>query len=67
MLLVHLEIIHTSSHSMTFKTHAFSLYAHLCIYVSMYLYSYLSTDDISQLAVGGGWEQVEVHLKITIE
>jgi len=33
----------------------------------MYLYSYPSTHAISGLAVGGAWEQFEVHLKMTIE
>jgi len=35
MLLVHLEIIATTYHSTIFKTYAFSLYSHLCIYVSI--------------------------------
>jgi hypothetical protein len=34
-------------------SHVFSLYSHLCIYVSMYLYSYASTHGISGLAAGG--------------
>jgi len=37
MLLVHLEIIATTYCSMIFKTHEFSLYSHLCIYVSIWL------------------------------
>jgi len=52
----------TSNHS-----HVFSLYSHLCIYVSMYLYSYPSTHAISGLAAGGAWEQFEVRLKMMIE
>jgi len=40
---------------------------YLCIYVSMYLYSYPSTHGISGLAAGGAWEQFEVRLKMTIE
>jgi len=52
-LLVRLEIIATTYHSTIFKTHVFSLYSHLCIYVSMYLYSYPSTHNISRLAAGG--------------
>jgi len=51
----------TSNHS-----HVFSLYSHLCIYVSLYLYSYPSTQAISGLAVGVAWEQFEVCLKMTI-
>jgi len=35
MLLVHLEIIATTYRSTIFKTYAFSLYSHLCIYVSI--------------------------------
>ena len=35
MLLVRLEIIATTYHSTIFKTYAFSLYSHLCIYVSI--------------------------------
>jgi len=56
-LLVHLEIIAT----------VFSLYSHLCIFVSMYLYSYSSTHGISGLATGGEWEQFKVRLKMMIE
>jgi hypothetical protein len=33
-LLVCLEIIATTYHSTIVKTHVFSLYSHLCIYVS---------------------------------
>jgi hypothetical protein len=36
-LLVRLEIIATTYHSTIFKTHVFSLYSHLCIYVSIYI------------------------------
>jgi len=35
MLLVHLEIIATTYRSTILKTYAFSLYSHLCIYVSI--------------------------------
>ena len=35
MLLVHQKIIATTYRSMIFKTYAFSLYSHLCIYVSI--------------------------------
>ena len=35
MLLVHLEIIATTYRSTIFKTYEFSLYSHLCIYVSI--------------------------------
>jgi len=52
---------------MIFKTHVFSLNSHLYIYVSMYLYSYTSTHGVSGQAAGGASEQVEVHLKMTIE
>jgi len=37
------------------------------MYVSMYLYSYLSTQGISGLAAHGGLEQYVVRLKMTIE
>jgi len=37
MLLVHLELIATTNRSTIFKTYAFSLYPHLCIYVSIEL------------------------------
>jgi len=46
---VRLEIIATTYRSTIFKTHVFSLYSHLCIYVSMYLYRYPSTHGISGL------------------
>ena len=39
----------------------------IVIYVSMYLYSYLSTHGISGLVARGDWEQFEVWLKMTIE
>jgi len=39
----------------------------ILIYVSMYLYSYLSTDGISGLAARGDCQQFEVRLKMTIE
>jgi len=39
----------------------------ILIYVSMYLYSYLSTHGISGLAARGDWEQFEVCLKMTIK
>jgi len=39
----------------------------ILIYVSMYLYSYLSTHGISGLAASGDSEQLEVRLKMTIE
>ena len=38
-----LEIIATTYRSMIFKTHVFSFYSHLCIYVSMYLCIYIAT------------------------
>jgi hypothetical protein len=53
---VRLEIIAT----------VFSLYSHLCIYESMYLYSYPSTHGIFGLAAGGASDQFEVCLKMTI-
>ena len=67
MPLVHLEIIATTYRSMIFETYAFSLYSHLCIYVSMYLYSNLSTHGISGLAAHGDCQQFEVRLKMTID
>jgi len=48
-----MEIIATTYRAMVVKTHVFRLYSHLCINVSMYLYSYPSTHDISGLAAGG--------------
>jgi len=39
----------------------------ILIYVSMYLYSYLSTHGISALAARSDWEQFKVRLKMTIE
>jgi len=42
MLLVRLEIIATTYRSTIFKTYAFSLYSHLCIYVSISLPIYTS-------------------------
>jgi len=39
----------------------------ILIYVSMYLYSYRSTHVISGLAARGDWEQLEVHLRMTME
>jgi len=64
MLLVSLDIIATTYRSTIFKTHVFSLYTHLCIYVCMYLYSCPSTHHISGLAAGCAWEQFEVCLKM---
>ena len=55
MLQVRLEIIATTYGSTIVKTHVFSLYSHLCIYVSMYLCIYIApiTHGISGLAAGG--------------
>jgi hypothetical protein len=39
MLLVPLEIIATTSRSTIFKTHVFSLYSHLCIYIATHLHT----------------------------
>jgi len=39
----------------------------IVIYVSMYLYSYQSTDGKSGLAAGGAWERFEVRPKMMIE
>jgi len=50
---VRLDIIATTYHSTIVKTHVFRLYSHLCVNVSMYLYSYPSTHGISALAAGG--------------
>jgi hypothetical protein len=52
MLQVRLEIIATTYRSTIVKTQVFRLYSHLCINVSMYLYSYPSTHGISALAAG---------------
>ena len=64
-----LEIVATTYHSTIVKTHVFSLYSHLCIYVSMYLGIYIApiTHGISGLAAGGVWEQFKVPLKMMIE
>jgi len=64
---VRLEIIATTYRSTIVKTHVFRLYSHVCINVSMYLYSYPSTHGISALAAGGAREQFEVHLQRTIQ
>jgi len=47
------EIVATTYCSIIVTTHLFRLYSHLCINVSMYLYSYPSTHGISALAAGG--------------
>jgi hypothetical protein len=39
MLLVHLEIIATTYHSTIVKTHVFSSYFHLCIYIATHLHT----------------------------
>jgi hypothetical protein len=39
----------------------------IIIDVSMYLYSYPSTDGKSGLAAGGAWEQIEACLNMTID
>jgi hypothetical protein len=44
MLQVRLEILATTYRSTMVKTHVFSLYSHLCIYVSMYLCIYIATN-----------------------
>jgi len=60
-LLVRLEIIATTYRSTIFKTHVFSLYPHLCIYIATHLHTvYL---DWLQAVL----EQFEVRLKMTIE
>jgi len=53
-LLVRLEIIATTYRSTIDKTQVFSLYSHLCIYVSMYLCIYIAPipHGISGLAAG---------------
>jgi len=64
---VRLEFIVMSYHLMIFKTHVLSVYSHLCIDVSMYLYRYTSLHSISELAAGGISEQFEVHLRMKIK
>jgi hypothetical protein len=39
----------------------------ILIYVSMYLYSYPSTNNESVLAAGSAGEQFEEHLKMRLE
>ena len=57
-----LEIIATTHRSTIVKTHVFSLYSHLCIYIATHLHS------ISGLAAGVVLEsKFEVRLKMTIE
>jgi len=64
MLLVRLEIIATTYYSMIFKTYAFSLYSHQCIYIATYLHAvYLDwqhgvIDSNSINDVLGGRDQV---------
>jgi hypothetical protein len=65
MLLVRLDIIATTYRSTIFKTHIFSLYCHLCIYVSISLPIY--TWYISGLTAGSAREKFEVRLKMTIK
>jgi len=67
MLLVRLQIIATTYRSTIDKTHVFSLYSDLCIFVSMYLYSYPSIQGESGLTAGGAVEQFELRLKMTIK
>jgi len=67
MRLVRLEIIAMTYRSTICKTPIFSLYSPLCIYVSLYVYSYPSTDGISGLAADSASEQFKVHLKMIIE
>jgi hypothetical protein len=64
---MHLEIIATIYCSTIFTSHVYSLYSHLCIYLSVYHFSYPSTPDISGLVAGGGGEKYEVHLRMTTE
>jgi uncharacterized membrane protein YpjA len=47
-----LEIIAATYRSTIVKTQVFILYSHLCINVSIYLYSYPSTHGIAALAAG---------------
>jgi len=51
-LLQHMEIVDTTYFKMIFKIRAFSVYSHLCIYLSMYLYRYPSIHCISGLTAG---------------
>jgi len=67
MLQMCLGIIVTTYCSTIFKTHVFSLYSHLCINVSMYLYSYPSTQGISGLPVGDAGELIKMCLTMMIE
>jgi len=58
------------NHSYYLSFHHFQKLMHsvcILIYVSMYLYSYLSTHGISGLAARGDCQQFEVRLKMTIE
>jgi len=63
---MHLKFIATTYDLTIFKTHVQSLYSHLCIFVSMYIYSRPATHGISGLAAGGSWEQFMVRLIMTI-
>ena len=64
MLPVCVEIIATTYRSTIFKTYSFSLYSHLCIYVSI---CYLSTHSMSRLAARSDCQQFEKCLTMTIE
>lgn len=50
-----------------FYTDIFNLYTHHCIYISMCLCCYPSTDGISELAAASAWEQFDVPLKMMME
>jgi hypothetical protein len=68
MLLVSMQIIATTYYSTIFKTYAFSLYSHLCVYVSILqpvnrrwlrtIWSAPEDDD---------WVNSEIHSKVVIE
>jgi len=61
MLLVRLEVIAATYHSMIIKTHVFGLYSQLWIYIVTHRHS------ISGLGAGSAGEQLEVRLNMTID
>jgi hypothetical protein len=66
-LLVPLQIIASTYHSLSFETQVFSVYFHPCIDVSLCRNSYPSTPGKSGLAAGEDYELFNVHLEMTIK
>jgi hypothetical protein len=62
-----MEITDATYCSTIIKTHEFSFYSQLSIYVSVYLCSYPSTHGKHGLAAGAAEGQFKVHLKMMTE